>query len=150
MILGNLIGLAIATVYASLVEYLFHRFAMHQPGLGKDRWFYVDHAFRHHRDGRNDINISMPLSNVLIGATPMFIGCIWLGWPFALIVAVFACLYSFAWTAMHTAHHDLGHAWVKRVPFYNVWRKHHLQHHDRPDRCFGTIFIWTDRLFRTG
>src|SRR5581483_6238490 len=47
------IGFVIATVYASVFEWILHRFLMHRP-FGKFRYPYERHALVHHRVFRAD------------------------------------------------------------------------------------------------
>lgn len=141
----SLIGLVI---YAHLAEYAAHRWMMHRPIFPRS-WFYREHAIEHHGRRRNDINIEISPLTVALLAAPALSACAWLGpwWLAAWVVGVHA--YACAWTQIHKAHHDLGAAWVKRLPGYAYSRRAHLRHHDQPHRNFGTVFPWTDYLFRT-
>jgi hypothetical protein len=139
---------AIAITYAPCVEYLAHRFAMHQPRFGR-AWWWREHAIEHHLKGRNDINVDISPVTVSVLASPLLTGCVWLSWPWAVFVAVMVLGYATVWTVLHRAHHDVGCAWVKRLPGYGLWRNHHLQHHTRANKNFGTVFLCTDWLFGT-
>ena len=140
--------LLLCVVYTSLVEYGLHRWVMHKPWPWRSK-YYVEHHVLHH--GKNELhhNISMSPIDALIIISPViiFAGFIQL-WLMAVPV-VFALWYAGTWTIMHNAHHDLKYAWIKKLPFYEWFRKHHLIHHDVPNKNYGTIFIWTDYLFGT-
>lgn len=139
---------AIALTYAHLVEYAIHRWFMHKPTLGRNRLF-TDHHVEHHGKGRNDINISAEPERIAIIASPLLVGCWWLGPWWAVFVGAFSVVYARAWTIIHSAHHDLDYKAITRVPLYGYWRDHHLAHHIRPNRNFGTVFPWTDYFFGT-
>lgn len=135
--------------YGALVEYSVHRWLMHKPGLGR-RYWYVNHAIEHHGRGRNDLDIVVWPTTVFALCVP-FLACMWplVGWSIIATVGVASAIYSFVWSVLHAAYHDVGWDWVKRLPGYVTWRDHHLRHHENPATNFGTIFIFTDRIFRT-
>lgn len=141
--------IVVAVIYAHLAEYSIHRWAMHRPKLG-EFWWYTNHAVLHHGHGRNDVNIALDPLTVVIVASPLMLGCLWLpSTSWAVVVVAGSAAYSVVWSVMHAAHHDLRHHWVKSIPGYSYWREAHIKHHQYPGRNFGTVFPWTDRLFGT-
>ena len=136
-------------VYAHLAEYALHRWAMHRPLFGRRSSLYRDHHVEHHGRGRNDLNITISAGNIAMVASPLLIGCAWLGGDWAACVFLASIVYSEAWTAIHSAHHATGCMWVRSVPGFHLWSDHHAKHHTRPNRNFGTLFPWTDFVFFT-
>lgn len=143
-----LLNLGAFLVYAHLAEYATHRWLMHRsvPGL---RGEFIAHAIEHHGHGRNDLNIDANPLVILTLGSPLLVGCVWLGTAWFAVVAIGCWMYAAFWTLLHRAHHDVGSHWLRAVPGYAIWRSHHLEHHRRPTRNFGTVFIWTDQLFGT-
>lgn len=136
--------------HAALVEYVMHRWVMHPPAiLGKGIVWYREHAVEHHGRGRNDINMDMPLATVVLGYSPLFVGCFWWGFMFGLLVLAAAVTYKCVWTALHRADHDVGCLWVKRLPGWQTHHAHHVAHHRWPLSNFGFVFTFTDRFFFT-
>jgi sterol desaturase/sphingolipid hydroxylase (fatty acid hydroxylase superfamily) len=112
--------------------------------------YWEEHAIQHHAKDRVDINIAITPTQTLIGSLPVYIaGYLLCGWWAVALSIFFALFYSFAWTALHSSIHNLGYTWVTYIPFYKVWRDHHLVHHKHVNKNFGTLFIWTDYLFGT-
>ena len=135
-------------LYAPLAEYAAHRWVMHFPGMGRGSW-WREHAIEHHGKGRNDLNVDITALSVVAATSPLLVFAIFLGWAWVSCV-LFACIgYSWLWSSLHEAHHGISENWVTKFRFYNIWLKHHLLHHRQPTRNFGTVFIFTDRLFRT-
>ena len=142
-----LLWLAVAFLYASLAEYYLHRYVMHRRIRGLDGWF-VEHHIEHHGHRRMDINVDLGFPLTFVLASPLLLlGYWWLGWPWIIAVAVSSFAYAKTWTCLHRCHHNLGCPWLKSVPGYAIWREHHEAHHQHFGRNFGTVFIWTDRLF---
>lgn len=139
-------AILIFIIYAHVGEYLLHRSAMHKPGLGKGFWFTLH--IEHHR-GRDDLNIKLPTWLVCLAASPMLLPVVWVGWQWTVVWFVCCSVYSVVWTALHSAHHNISYAWIAGIPGYEYWERHHLKHHERPNRNFGTVFPWTDYIFRT-
>lgn len=138
----------ICVVYTSFAEYILHRWIMHKPWPWRTK-HYVEHHVLHHgrRELHHNISMSPLMANMLI--LPVTVGAACINLWFALLPIIFALVYAGTWTMMHNCHHDLKYAWIKKLPFYGWFRKHHLIHHDIPNRNYGTIFIWTDYLFGT-
>jgi hypothetical protein len=143
-----LVIILISFIYASLVEYGAHRWVMHMPGFGKIH-IWEEHSVQHHAKKRNDINIALSAFTVLLAASPLFGFYFILGWPWVAIVLLGCVLYAGLWTSLHASYHKVGGKWALNLPFYSIWKHHHLAHHKHPRINFGTIFIYTDIIFRT-
>lgn len=143
-----LIIIIIAFIYASLIEYGAHRWTMHKPGFGKIP-LWEEHAVQHHAKHRNDINIVLSAFTVLLAASPLFFFCFILGWPWVAVVLLGCVFYAGIWSALHASYHGVGGKLITKLPLYPIWKKHHLAHHKRPTKNFGTIFIYTDIIFGT-
>jgi sterol desaturase/sphingolipid hydroxylase (fatty acid hydroxylase superfamily) len=135
-------------LYAPIAEYVVHRWVMHLPRLGRGSW-WREHAVEHHRNGRNDINIEISALAVLLASSPMFLLAVPLGWPWVVLLLVACILYAAFWSSLHAAHHGVSKGWTTCLTIFSAWQKHHMRHHARPDRNFGTVFIFTDALFGT-
>jgi sterol desaturase/sphingolipid hydroxylase (fatty acid hydroxylase superfamily) len=135
-------------LYTPLAEYAAHRWVMHVPGMGKGSW-WREHAIEHHGKSRNDVNVDINALSVVGATSPMFVFAIFLGWPWVVFVLVACVLYAALWSSLHETYHGVSENWVTKFPFYDIWLKHHLLHHQQPTRNFGTVFIYTDMLFGT-
>ena len=143
-----LIVLFISFIYASLIEYGAHRWTMHSPGFGKIP-LWEEHAIQHHAKHRMDINIVLSGFTAFLAASPLLGFCFVLGWLW-LVIILFGCmLYAQIWSSLHASYHEVGSKWIINFPLYKIWEHHHLEHHKRPTKNFGTIFIWTDYVFGT-
>jgi hypothetical protein len=142
------IAILCLVLYTPLAEYAAHRWLMHFPGMGRGSW-WREHAIEHHGKGRNDVNIDINALSVVAATSPMFVFAIFLGWAWVAFV-LFACIgYAALWSSLHESYHGISENWVTKFRFYDIWLEHHLKHHQRPTRNFGTVFIFTDRLFGT-
>ena len=138
--------LVVAFLYASLAEYYLHRYVMHRPIRWLYDW-YAEHYIEHHGRKRNDVNINLGFMLTFLLSSPLLVGWWWLDSQWVIVVGALSFAYAETWTALHRCHHDLGCRWLKSVPGYAIWREHHEGHHQHFGRNFGTVFIWTDRLF---
>jgi sterol desaturase/sphingolipid hydroxylase (fatty acid hydroxylase superfamily) len=122
------------------VEYLAHRLLMHHetplaPGV------YDRHARLHHRAGRLDVNVDLSPGYALLLGAPALLGLFATGRLLGLAcTALTVAAYAVLWTGLHRAIHGLGGRWATRLPGYRALRRHHLAHHARQGRNFGTVF----------
>jgi Fatty acid hydroxylase superfamily len=142
------IAILCLVLYTPLAEYAAHRWLMHYPGMGRGSW-WREHAIEHHGKGRNDVNIDINALSVAAATSPMFVFAIFLGWAWVAFVLAACIGYAALWSSLHEAYHGVSENWVTKLRFYDIWLKHHLKHHQQPTRNFGTVFIFTDWLFRT-
>lgn len=145
--------LVISILLMSIAEYWIHRSLMHKPRLGKTgplKSVYQDHAVEHHGKHRNDLNIDMPLYNHLTIGSPALILFYLLGGYIAVtcLLSVFV-FHSYTWTKLHRAIHSLEDNWMGRSWFFKYFYNHHVGHHDRPNKNYGVVFIFTDYIFGT-
>lgn len=141
------LAIAVSFLYASLAEYWLHRYAMHKSIFGRG-WWWHNHVYSHHHINHPEVGMNMPTNVVMFVSLPLLLFAFWSLW-FAAAWVLFCWFYAVSWTAIHRAHHEAGAHWAKRIPGYQALRDHHLGHHARPSTNFGTIFIWTDYVFRT-
>ncbi len=140
-------SLLLSILYSALLEYWFHRWLFHRNLIG---CFYRAHTIEHHGKHRNDVNIDQPILPTMLAAAPLILAALPAGPPAVAPVVVVAICYSKVWTWLHRAHHDIPQAaWVKRLPFYSRFRKHHLTHHRQPKTNFAGVFLFTDYLLGT-
>jgi hypothetical protein len=124
---------------------------MHRPVLDRIglRRVFHRHAGVHHRDGRNDLNVDLPLRTHFLWGWPALLAAAWFDLAGAGVLAACFVAHAVLWTKMHRAIHGLEENWTQALWFYGAVRRHHLEHHRRPARNFGAVFFFTDRLFRT-
>lgn len=137
----------------AVVEYLVHRHLMHhhRPFLDKLglQIVFHGHAIIHHRNGRNDSNVTLPIYTHAVWAFPS-IGVVALFDPVGAAILAAAYLgHPLLWTKLHRAIHGLEDNWTKSLWFYDLIAHHHWEHHRRPGKNFGALFIFTDYLFGT-
>jgi sterol desaturase/sphingolipid hydroxylase (fatty acid hydroxylase superfamily) len=142
------IAILCLVLYTPLAEYAAHRWLMHYPGMGRGSW-WREHAIEHHGKSRNDVNIDINALSVVAATSPMFVFAIFLGWAWVAFVLAACIGYAALWSSLHESYHGVSENWVTKFRFYDIWLKHHLKHHQQPTRNFGTVFIFTDWLFRT-
>ena len=67
-----------------------------------------------------------------------------------LALLTWCLVYPYLWNRMHRAIHDLEENWFRRSgPIFRFFLNHHLQHHAHARVNYGTVFPWTDYVFRT-
>lgn len=138
--MGLFLAFGITVAALAVVEYLAHRLVMHHecPSL---RGAFDRHHVQHHRRRRFDINVDTPAWWGLLLMSPLLVAVGWLGGWAALVASTATVVaYAWAWTGVHRAIHGLGGDWATHLPGYTALRRHHLDHHARPGRNFGTLF----------
>ena len=153
-------------LYASILEWLLHRFVMHRP-LGAFRYPFEAHAMVHHRTFKADHTyhlihekdreiIPMAWWNgpvlILISSVPaavagLIIGS-WIPW-FAAVASVGA--YYGAYEYMHWCMHvpkDKRRIVEKSGVFYRL-NGHHLLHHRYMGKNFNVVLPFADLVFGT-
>jgi sterol desaturase/sphingolipid hydroxylase (fatty acid hydroxylase superfamily) len=152
MILSSILLWSFGSVaFLATVEYAAHRYFMHRRlldrvGLG---WVFHYHAIVHHRDGRNDQNVDLPIHVHFVWGFPIIVVCAWVDPIGAGILSACFLGHSILWTRLHRAIHGLENNWTKRLWIYRIIERHHLEHHHRPGRNFGAVFPFMDLLFGT-
>jgi hypothetical protein len=136
----SLAGAALTLILLPPAEYLLHRLVMHHetaiaPGA------FDRHHVQHHRRGRLDVNVDLPVLWTLIYGSPLLVVlCLAMGWQAALGSALVLALYGILWTGLHRAIHGVGGRWATWLPFYNALERHHEAHHAHVGRNYGTVF----------
>lgn len=154
-----ILALPVTLLIWSISEYCIHRWVQHGEPVG--RWkaassrsrFVVNtfdrHAIKHHKQGRNDVNVDIVITDTLPAVIPIAIP-LWFVSPVITIAFVlFSAPYCYLWTKMHRAFHGIETNWTVETPFYDSYKSHHELHHQHPTFNFGTVFPWTDYLFGT-
>ena len=143
----NIFLIIIVILYPILLEYFLHRYFMHYPIRGF--WdFYERHTLLHHNRRVTHTNIDLPMWFSMFLGLPITIllflcGYLWM----SLIFTVFAALYGYMWTKIHRAIHCVEHNWTEKLFIFNRMKEHHLVHHLKSTKNFGTIFIFSDWIF---
>jgi ubiquinone/menaquinone biosynthesis C-methylase UbiE/sterol desaturase/sphingolipid hydroxylase (fatty acid hydroxylase superfamily) len=161
-LLAFLLWFLIWTPVIALLEYIAHRWIMHKANRLLDPQLTQLRAHGKHHQGSNDHDlVDVPVRNGLRLTAP-FILCVlvwgyFVGPPASVIAPVLALLtwclvYPYLWNRMHRAIHDMEENWFRRSgPVFRFFLNHHLQHHAQGGAKFnyGTVFPWTDYVFRT-
>ena len=142
-------------VLMGFVEYGMHRLVMHRSWSG---YVFRGHHKEHHGQGINGpFQIDLPMwTNHLPVASPFLAFMLWRAiyvtpWAWGSLVAlmIIFCWHSYTWTKLHRAFHDLEVNWTMSLWCYEELEQHHLDHHKRPGKNFGVLYLWVDRLFGT-
>jgi hypothetical protein len=138
-------------IFMSVAEYVIHRYSMHRRFFPRG-WFdgvFEEHAILHHKHGRNDLNIDLPVRNHIFLSSPMIVAlAIWA--PIGLVAWLCIAFYhSYLWTHAHRAIHGLEFNWLLEHDFFWKMQAHHEKHHEHPNKNFGVCFFWVDRLMGT-
>lgn len=140
--------IASTILYAIVAEYVSHRWLMHRPYPWRHSR-YIEHAIEHHGKGRNDVNIGLSPLTVMAVGCPLLLWSLQFGVSWIVAYVAICTAYAATWSMLHAAHHDLRFEFLKRIPGYKWLRRHHLLHHDHPNRNFGTLFPVSDFIFGT-
>lgn len=154
----------ISALYASLVEWLLHRFVMHQPFLGFTYPFKT-HAQTHHRIFKADDSyhlkreedkhlIPMKWWNgpvlVLAATAPAIPIGWWLErWSLVVIVGFVCAAYYGAYEYLHWCMHLPKKRTVERSGIFFRLNGHHLLHHRYMYRNFNVVLPVADLLLGT-
>jgi len=134
----------------AFAEYLIHKHTMHKRKRWLPYWVFKHHAIDHHKDGRHDLNIDLPIWMHLSIGSPLIAASYLIGgWVCTIPLLITFFYHSYIWTHMHRAIHDLEDHWITKTNYYKRAKKHHLDHHKRPATNFGVVFLWTDYIFGT-
>lgn len=147
------VHLVVFTIVYSIGEWYIHRHWMHKPG--KVEYYHPHHVEHHGMDRQEtehvDLHWTLALSTwfytspvwaiITISTGQFYTALAWLAW-------LLACMWL--WSHCHRHMHDEKRSrWVEWLPFYWPMLRHHLKHHDRPNRNLGALFIFSDYFFKT-
>lgn len=141
MAAGVVLFALIGVLSWTLIEYVLHRFVLHEMPLFKD-W----HAAHHARPGALICTPTL-VSSILIGALVLLPALFLLSWWHA-IALTFGVLLGYLIYAV--VHHGIHH-W----PSSNTWlirrKRWHALHHkmDAPHACYGVTSNFWDHVFRS-
>ena len=139
----------------AVIEYVAHRFVMHDDAISFRRW--QSHAL-HHGAGWTwrvawtryvDDGVS-PAWNV-VGSAVVWVPLWYLASAsVASAFVIVAFLHGFAWTAIHHEMHDPKGRWFCKLWYFNVVERHHREHHEHGDCNYAALFPpFMDVLCRT-
>jgi len=156
-------------VVGNLFEWWIHRFVMHRPIKGFGNFFmaiYTRHTLAHHQfftdheptiDGLRDFRIVFfppyaLVTFILISIPPaailMLVGAWNMGW---ILLCTNTAIYL-NYELFHFCCHVKNDSFVRRIPFVNTIRRHHIAHHDTHqmmERNFNLTYPFADWLFGT-
>lgn len=159
----------IGVLYASVAEWLLHRFVMHQP-VGKFTYPYDAHTRTHHhmfkadrtyhlvdQNIQNKRTIPMAWWNwiflVPIAASPFMLLSLFSGyWSLTMTVVVVVALYYAAYEYIHWCMHLPGverRRLIERSWVFFRLNGHHLLHHRYMHKNFNVVFPFADFLLGT-
>lgn len=144
----------------AVLEYATHRWIMHKANHALDPQLLQLRAHGKHHQGHNEFDlVDMPILNGLRLTAPFLLGV--LAWGLvvgpatsiiapALALLTWSFVYAYLWNRMHRAIHDMEGNWFRNSgPVYRFYLNHHVQHHEHMNTNYGTVFPWTDYVFRT-
>ena len=123
-----------SVLFVAFAEYSIHRWWQHKHSY--------DHYHRHHYMGHNHYRvIDLPPWISLLIASPILLPLFFLVPGASYCFAGIIVWHSVAWTMLHRAFHGVVvHTFTPKWPGYGYLYRHHMAHHDRPDRNYGTVF----------
>lgn len=143
-----------SVIVMSIVEYMVHRWLMHQPEMSRRfpflRRVLVGHTSLHH--GRfykqfvNDpdpaakyVNIEFDIFENLLWLSPFYILLYFID-PVASITFVVAIiLHGLVWAKLHTEMHEPTKGWLSRLSYFRYLRDYHYTHHLHPTKNFNAV-----------
>lgn len=142
-----LMWLCVAAFAMSLIEYVVHRFVLHDYRAG---FLFRDHYVEHHVQLINGWNWLTAVS--VSGSFLTAAGVLWIygASEAAVGTAIVGIAYAIAMPALHASIHGFGFVWLRRLPGWQYFNDHHQRHHDFPKSNYGFVFgpVW-DIVFRT-
>ncbi len=158
------LGCVVAAVYASVFEWILHRYLMHRP-FGKFRYPYERHALVHHRVFRADHTyhlihekdartIPMAWWNgpvlIAVGIQPFILAALLSGqWGLLCGAGIVCVAYYGAYEYLHWCMHLPRKRAVERSGIFFRLNGHHLLHHRYMGRNFNVVLPLADLLFGT-
>lgn len=156
---------AVAVAFASIVEWLFHKYVLHRPVFGFLRFAFVSHALVHHKQFRHDDTYHISKEEyqdnvgfawwhgivlVVLGAIPFAAVAIALGKPWLTLVPIpIFYAYVMAFEYLHTIMHVPANRWIERRGFFIYLKEHHRLHHHRYGKNLNVVFPLADLLLGT-
>ena len=166
-----LVTFVVGTAYASIFEWVLHKYVMHRP-IWKFRYPFETHALTHHRLFRADHSyhlqtwagrekIGMAWWNgptlIALATTPFILVAMCLrnfidphevG---AILVASFCVIagYYAAYEYLHWCMHLPRSRWVERLHIFRRLNGHHILHHRYIGTNFNVVLPFADFLFGT-
>jgi hypothetical protein len=158
------IGTLTAIIYASLFEWILHRFLMHRP-IGPITYPFKAHALVHHRVFKSDhtyhlINESdkytIPMAwwngpaLVAIASLPfVLVSLLWVSWGMLVGAALATSCYYAVYEYMHWCMHLPRKRHVERSGIFFRLNGHHLLHHRYMNKNFNVVLPLADLCFGT-
>lgn len=153
----------VSLVFMSLIEYISHRWFMHNKWWGKTfplLWSTFDkHTHFHHRfyrifDKASDpvakyINLKFDIAAHVVGALFVAFFLWWLSAIFAITFVLVVFLHAVIWNLIHGEMHEPKGAWFTNRRWYQYLRSHHKIHHEHPNKNFNVVLPGMDWLFGT-
>jgi hypothetical protein len=158
----GLLAFPVGIIYASLAEWVIHRWLMHRPLL-RFSHFYVGHAKIHHGIYQADETYvlgdrpaedltlawwAMPLP-ILSQVPLLLVLAAWVGLPFGLGVFVAFTVYQTSYEYLHYVMHVPRGRWVERTAAFQWINAHHFQHHRKHGTNLNVVLPLADFLFGT-
>lgn len=151
-------------ILMSFIEYVAHRWFMHNKHLGKI-WkglhpIFEKHTMLHHRrfyrifDDEPDpaakyINLKFDTASHVAGALPLA-ALFWLISPaLAITFLVVIALHAQLWNFLHSEMHIPKGAWFSKFGVYKYLRDYHECHHDHPNKNYNVVIPLMDFVFGT-
>ncbi|TWT94455.1 sterol desaturase family protein [Stieleria varia] len=162
IVIGILWRIPVILLAFSIGEWLVHKYLLHKP-LSIAPFIERQHGQEHHGQGQNEIIPHIDLTLVDYFWTLPFFALAGFrismghagGWAGVIALSSVVFAHRYFWNKIHRGIHrdDSGNRlennWMTRRSWFPMFENHHLDHHRRPDRNFGVVFLWIDYAFRT-
>jgi hypothetical protein len=156
---------AVAIVFASVVEWIFHKYVLHRPTIPFLRFAFTSHALVHHKQFRHDHTYHLTKDEyrfnvgfawwhgiilVALGLIPFGAVALAIGKPWLTIVPVpFFYAYVMLFEFLHTIMHVPANRWIERRQFFRYLKEHHRLHHHRYGKNLNVVLPLADLLLGT-
>lgn len=158
------VWLALALLAMSFIEYIVHRWPMHNKRfvdcfpVAADA--FESHAVLHHgrffKDFENEpdraaryVSLELSPGYMLLGLSPIWGGLCFLSLTGGVLFATVIAMHGIVWTAVHREMHEPKGRWFSRMRPYRFWRAYHKRHHEKPGTNFNALLPGLDWLFGT-
>jgi hypothetical protein len=155
-------ALAVGLVYASMAEWVIHRFLMHRPLPGY-RHFFVGHAQVHHGIYKADATYllgdrqpeqlmlawwAMPIP-VAVHVPGLVLVALWFSLPAAVGLFLAFSLYQASYEYLHYCMHVPQNRWFENTSAFRWITEHHREHHRKHSSNLNVVLPFADFLWRT-
>lgn len=162
-----LLWLVFSYIALSLIEYMAHRFPMHNARLARSplgRLFFKDafeshtklHHGRFYRNFQNDsdpaakfVSLELDPGYMLKLTSVIWIPLLVISLTGGLVFIISVFIHGLIWTTIHREMHEPEGRWFSSFKLYKYWCQYHKIHHEHPGRNYNVVCPLMDHIFRT-